>query len=193
MTTAAHAGGVGLLATGGAHTETLYYYQSVDDQGNPIDDPALYDQFKDPQLVANFGGGIEFLLGDRDDRIFGVTRFFYQQDAPQLDPTKDASNPDSVVVAYRDSARRVGIGTIGLSWGIVGNPNKFQFGVGTHIGSAFMTNDYSDYFLAAGGPMVTYRPTKQVMVFAEGLYTVRFRFDIQHQPTLNAGVRYFFD
>lgn len=193
LTSDALAGGIGLMATGGAHNEALYYYESVDADGNVITDPDQFVQFKDPQIIPNFGGGLEFLLGDRDDRIFGVTRFFYQQDMAQSDPTQSAANPDAVVVAYRDQARHVGVGTIGLSWGIVGNPNRFQFGVATHIGASFLTNDYTDYLLVQGGPMITYRPTKQLMVFAEGVYSVRFRFDVQHQPGLTAGVRYFFD
>lgn len=187
------AGGVGFLATGGIHTDTLYYYENVDDNGNSISDPKLFPQFKDPQVLGDFGFGGEFLLGDRDDKIYGVTRFFYLQDLAQQDPTAKANNPDNVIVAYRDSARHLGVGTIGMNWGIVGNPNKFLFGVTSHIGAAFMTNDYSDFFLLQVGPMVTYRPTKQVMVFAEGTYTARYRFEVSHAPTLNAGVRYFFD
>lgn len=117
LTSDALAGGIGLMATGGAHNEALYYYESVDADGNVITDPDQFVQFKDPQIIPNFGGGLEFLLGDRDDRIFGVTRFFYQQDLAQGDPTQGAQNPDAVVVAYRDQARHVGVGTIGLSWG----------------------------------------------------------------------------
>ncbi len=189
----AFAGGVGLMATGGMHTETLYYYQSVDAEGNEIPDPDLYEQYKDSQLLPNFGFGGEFLLGDRDDRIFGVSRFYFQQDAAQQDPTQDARDPQSVVVARREEARNVGIGTIGLSWGILGNPNKFQFGAATHIGAAFLTTDYTDYLMLQAGPMFTYRPNRQVMVFGEALYTARFRFEVSHAPTVNAGVRYFFD
>ena len=193
LTQDALAGGIGLMATGGVHTETLYYYESVDAQGNAIPDPDLFEQFADPQVLPNFGFGGEFLLGDRDDRIFGVSRLFYLQDGPQRDPTADARDPSAVVVARRETARHVGVGTIGLSWGILGNPNKFQFGAATHIGAAFLTNDYTDYLMLQAGPMFTYRPNRQVMVFGEALYTARFRFEVEHAPTVNAGIRYFFD
>lgn len=189
----AAAGGLGVMATGGVHTETLYYYESVDEKGNAIPDPKLYPQYSDSQLLPSYGFGGEFLLGDRDDRIFGVSRFYYLSDAAQQDPTADALHPKDVVVARRETARPTGVGTIGLSWGIVGNPNKFQFGVATHIGAAFLTKDYTDYFMLQAGPMVTYRPSRQVMVFGEALYTARYRSELSHAPGLNAGVRYFFD
>ena len=195
LTGNALAGGIGLMATGGVHGEPLYYYSSVDENGIEFTDPSQYDQFKVMQTLPNLGGGLEFLLGDRDDRILGVTRFYYLMDSPQIDPTAaDDNRPDdTLVVAYREGARHIGVGMIGLNWGIVGDPNKFQFGLGTHIGAAFMTNDYSDFLLLSGGPTLTYRLNRQVQVYGELAYQARFRFDIQHSADANLGVRYFFD
>ena len=48
------AGGVGIVATGGAHNEALYYYERVDQDGNRIPDPDLYPQFKANQVIPNF-------------------------------------------------------------------------------------------------------------------------------------------
>jgi hypothetical protein len=190
----AHAGGIGLVASGGAHVEPLYFYSSVDEDGNPYPSPASYDQFKLDQTIPHYGGGFEFLLGDRDDKIIGVTRFYFLLDGPQMDPSgsTDVAEED-LVVKYRDTARQMGIGTIGLNWGIVGNPKNFQLGLATHIGAAFATNDYTEFMIGNIGPSVTYKPSRTTQVFAEATYQVRYRQYIQHSGNLALGVRYFFD
>src|SRR5262245_8365116 len=56
----AHAGGLGIVATGGMHTDRAYYYNAEGEQGI------------DNQTLPQAGIGIEGLLGDRDDKILGM-------------------------------------------------------------------------------------------------------------------------
>ena len=88
----AHAGGIGILGHGGIHTEKAYYYSNVSEGGSAIDDPKNYRQFKQSQILPQFGGGLEFILGDRDDKIIGVFRAAYNMDAAQKDPADSAKN-----------------------------------------------------------------------------------------------------
>src|SRR4051812_37118151 len=67
----AFAGGFGLLATGGAHTEPLYYYKSTDSNGNPLKSINDYEQRQLTETLPNLGLGVNLVLGDRDDKIVG--------------------------------------------------------------------------------------------------------------------------
>ena len=82
----AWAGGVGIVGTGGMHTETVHFYSSVDAIGDPYANFRDYDQYQLSQTLGNGGFGIELMLGDRDDKITGVFRGFYNIDQPQQDP-----------------------------------------------------------------------------------------------------------
>src|SRR5688500_16310518 len=82
----AHAGGLGILATAGAHTEQLYFYSSADAEGNAYPSIADYEQFRIGQTLPNFGSGLELVLGDRDDKIVGNCRFYWLMDTPQSVP-----------------------------------------------------------------------------------------------------------
>lgn len=195
FTSTAEAGGVGVLATGGMHNETLYYYSEVDSSGNLYPSLADYDQYKLNETLGNAGGGLEFLLGDRDDKILGVTRFYYLADLPQVDPAKnsDEVDPEHVVAEYRDGTRSMGIGLIGLSWGIVGNPSKFQFNAVGHLGAAFLTTDHTEFLTLDVGPGVSYRTSRSFQLFADATYQMRYRKGFTHSGNLFVGARYLFD
>lgn len=194
----AEAGGVGILATGGAHTEDLYFYSNISPEGAAYSDPDDYDQYQTTETLPHFGGGFEFLMGDRDDKIIGITRFYYLQDSAQIDPSTLTNlpagvGPENVVSVPRDEARHLGVGLIGLTWGLVGDPNKFQLNAVGHMGAAFMTSDHTEFLSVDVGPGVSYRVARQVQLFADATYQFRYRKGFTHSGNVFAGARYMFD
>ncbi|MEO0600877.1 MAG: hypothetical protein AAF211_05545, partial [Myxococcota bacterium] len=170
----AFAGGFGILGTGGLHTEQVFFYSSTSTiNGQNYNNLQDYEQFRVNQFIPHVGGGLEFLLGDaRDDKIIGTIRVYYNADFGQTDPasqidgavvaTNDASNPgqlreESVVGAFRSGVRNLGFAMVGLSWGIAGDPNKFQLSAVGHVGTALVTLDHTEFFMAQLGPGITYR------------------------------------
>lgn len=191
----AWAGGVGVLATGGAHTEKVFFYSDHTTDGVEYSDIDDYDQYEMSQTLPNFGTGFELILGDRDDRIMGNCRFYWVMDSPQKDPaeTTDQVDPAYVVAAYREDPRHVGLGLVGLSWGIVGRPEKFQLVAIGHVGSAFLTTDHTEFLALDLGPGVTYKASRQVQLFADVSYQARFRKDWSQSVNGFLGARYLFD
>jgi len=199
----AEAGGLGVVATGGAHTEEVFYYSSRSPDGAPYSDIQDYDQYEMVQTLPNLGAGLELLLGDRDDRIIGLFRFYYNMDSAQKDPAAldsakrgDETSPvasDDVVANVRDTARHIGIGSVGLSWGFLGEPDGFQFGGIGQIGAGLVTSDHTEFLLVGLGPMITYKVARQAQLFADVQYEVRIRDDLQHSVAGFAGARYMFD
>src|SRR5262245_38667067 len=90
---AAHAGGIGLVGTGGFQTDHVYFYDASDD----------YAQYEQTQTLADFGGGVEIVLGDKDDKIIGIFRGYYLQDSPEKDPATITTlvDADNVVATVR--------------------------------------------------------------------------------------------
>jgi hypothetical protein len=193
--TPAFAGGVGVLATGGMHTERVYFYSDHSPEGDPYSDPNDYDQYSLVQTLPNFGGGFELLLGDRDDRIMGSVRLMYVNDGVQVNPADvtDQVDPEYVVAAYRDSARHLGFGMVGLSWGIIGDPGGFQLAAVGHVGSAFLTLDHTEFLAMQIGPGVTYKASRQIQLFGDIQYQARFRKGWSHSAGAIVGARYLFD
>lgn len=195
----AQAGGVGLILTGGAHTEQMWYHSNLisrdGGEGVEVSNPRDFEKYELVQTLPHAGAGLEVLLGDRDDRITGVFRFYYMQDAPQVDPAAVTTlvPAANVIAAYRDKPRHVGIGLVGLNFGILGQPDGFQAGIATHVGSGFLTSDHTEFFLADVGPMVTYKFTRQMFAFGEVAYQMRFRKGWSNGLNATAGVRYMFD
>lgn len=181
----AFAGGVGLLFNGGMRTQTVYYYDSSADMA----------QFSQPQLVTSYGSGVEFVLGDRDDKIVGIFRGYWLQEGPERDPgaTTTFVDPGNVVADWRDTPRNVGVGTFGVSWGVLGDPNKWQLTLISEAGSGFLTPDHTEYLILQGGPGFQYMIGDSVQLHAEAEYGVHFRKTMNHGPTAYLGVRYLFD
>jgi hypothetical protein len=198
----AYAGGIGIIGSGGAHTERVFFYSRADTETFNQEEPVLYsniddyEQFSTTQNVAQFGGGLELLLGDRDDLINGSCRVYYQQDAPQTDPATITAivDPDYVVAAYREKARHVGVGLIGLNFGMFEfASDRMRFGLVGHIGSGFITTDHTDYFIASVGPSLTYKASRRVHVFGDVVYQARVRTIASHSGNIYLGARYYFD
>ncbi|MEZ4316518.1 MAG: hypothetical protein R3F61_03410 [Myxococcota bacterium] len=192
----AFAGGVGIIGNAGFHTEKVYFYSTHTlDGGLQIEDEANYPQVVQNQALLNTGGGIEFILGDRDDKITGVFRFFYNADSPQADPATRTSlvSADKVISTHRTKAKSTGMATMGLNWGFIGNPDNFQAGISAHIGSGFLTEDHTEFLIGQIGPTVNYRVARQVILFGDVQYAVRFRKEFSQGSLVTLGARYMFD
>ncbi len=204
------AGGFGIMGTGGLHNEQVYFYSSSSTiNGQPYNELQQYEQFRTNQFLGHIGGGFEFLLGDaRDDKIVGSVRVFYNGDFPQANPadriggnvraTDETSitgnlREEDVVGAYRTGVRHLGFAMVGLSWGIAGDPNGLQLAAVGHVGTALVTLDHTEFFMAQIGPGVTYRLNRQTQFFADLTYQARFRKTVSHSTGLTAGLRYLFD
>ncbi|MCO4743850.1 MAG: hypothetical protein KC912_03615 [Proteobacteria bacterium] len=185
FTSPALAGGLGVLGTFGVHNEPVYFYDSSNNLA----------QYKLSETIANYGTGIELVLGDRDDRILGTLRGYWVQDSAQRDPASitQTVNPSNVVSAFRDTPRNVGMASVGLQWGIIGSPDLFQFNAVGGLGSGFLTNDHTEFLFLEGGVGAHYQFARSMQVFGNVMYTMRWRKGAQHGPIAYAGVRYLFD
>ncbi len=198
LATNAYAGGFGLLFNGGVHTERVFYYSSHQyGEGEPVpfESPNDYEQYEVVQTLPNMGTGLELILGDRDDRVVGTFRFFYQQDAAQLNPADVTEEIRSVhvVANHRDTPRHTGIGMVGINWGFLGNPSNFMAGATAHVGSGFLTTDHTEFLTWDIGPTAMYKVARSVQLHADALYQGRFRKGVSHGFTGYIGVRYLFD
>ncbi|MBX2799078.1 MAG: hypothetical protein KTR31_15485 [Myxococcales bacterium] len=191
----AYAGGIGIMGMGGAHNEQVYYYSQRGPDGdlyNNIDD---FDQYELDQVLPHFGGGLELVLGDRDDKVMGSIRVLYNLDAPVRDPATVTTEvePDDVVANVRDEPRHLGFALVGLSWGLVGDPGGFQLTAVGHVGTAFITADHTEFLAVQIGPGFTYRMARQMQLFGDVQYQGRFRKQWSNSVQAHAGIRYLFD
>ena len=191
----AWAGGIGVLGTGGIHTEQVYFYSNVDADGRVVRDPSDYEQFQLTQILPNYGAGLEFLIGDRGAKLNGSLRLYWQGDAAQADPAEVTKEVDkaNVVANYRDTSHNIGISTLGLNIGIVGDPNGLLFGAAVQVGAGVLTNDHTEFLLASLGPSLSYNVTRTTEVWGEVAYNLRFRKGASHQAVGTMGLRYYFD
>ncbi len=209
------AGGVGLLVGGGARTEQVYYYSdaAIPAGGtNPvmISDQDLWPQYQLETLIGQGIGGAEVVLGDRDDKIMGIFRFYYQGELPEPDPKTmdlgelDDAVPDTVNVhaRTRQVMQHNGVASVGLSWGVFGSPDTWQVGFGGQLGSGFLSTNAttptgettSPTFLQANlGPTATYKVARQVQLFGDLTYQLRYHKTVDHGANLMVGARYLFD
>jgi hypothetical protein len=176
------AGGFGIVGTGGMHGDRLYYY-APDAQGELVQQEPL------DQLNANFGGGLELVLGDRDKKILGVFRGYYLQDTPQ----RVEDEMTGTVYNIRTAPRDIGMITGGLQWGLYGDPTGFQLILTSTIGTGFFTSDFTEFITGELGGGVSYTLQRRYQLHAEVSGGVRYRKSFY--PTFNAylGIRYLFD
>lgn len=179
----AFAGGLGLFATGGLHGDRVFYYQP-DPEGNLVQaDPVT-------QTNPNFGGGLELILGDRDNRIQGIFRGYFLQDGPQND---SFSTKDTDVFNIRTAPRNIGVIAGGIQWGLFGEPTGLQLVLDTTVGSGFLTQDFSEFVTVDAQVGGTYMINRKVQLHAEVGGGVRYRLRVTHAESLSLGVRYIFD
>ena len=193
----AFAGGVAPLVTGGFHTENVAYYSSQTSEGVKIPDQANYPAYKQTEYIGDVGSGLELVIGDRDDLIQGVFRGYWMMDLPQHVPNPregEVVDPSALVSTPRDSIKHMGIGTVGIQWGVVrAANNKFRFALGVNVGAAFASKDHTEFLLAQAGGNVNYAVTRTVEVFADVDYGLRVHKTLSHGLYATAGVRILFD
>lgn len=182
----AFAGGFGLLTTGGFHTEIVRYYDTSSVEMR---------QASMSQTLSNRGGGFELILGDKDDAFTGVMRGYYLRDAAQKDPAELTSliAPEDVQAVYRDEPRPLGVGTVGLQWGFLGDPTRFQAIAIGSVGSGFLTQDHTEFLLAELGAGATYEVARNLRLTATLQYSLRYRKGASHGANGFLGVRYYID
>lgn len=180
---AAFAGGLGVVATGGMHTAKAYYYDEKLDQG------------VDRQTRPNGGAGVEAVLGAKDDRIQGVMRVYLLADAPTTAP--DIGDLDPTTVQYPDTESQgwgtKGVATMGVQWTVWGDPTAFQLKVDSLIGAGFATPDSLEFLVVEAGPGVTYMVGDRLQLTSTLAATVRHRKGFSYGGNLYAGVRFMFD
>jgi len=203
LSSAAYAGGVGIIATGGFKTENLYYYSSARDGGSgpSYGNFADYDQYKDGQILGSVGGGLEFVVGDRDDDIIGVFRGYWMMDTVPGNPTKGLQQGDegyvqdqALVYSPRTSIRQIGVGTVGLQWNFAGDPDKWRFGATVHAGAGWFTTDNQEFFLLQPGLVFSVRTSRSTQWYVDATYTMRLQTtSISHGMNATTGFRFMFD
>jgi len=175
------AGGLGVVGTGGLHDAKAYYYNTSGQQGI------------DSQSRPNYGGGLEVLLGDRDDRVLGLSRFYLNYDLPVTEPDTQGVTDAIYPLAHEESARRDALVMMGVQWGLWGDPNAFQVIVNTLGGSAVATPDNLEYLQLEVGAGVTYMLSEALQVTGSVSFDARYRKDIFFSENAWVGVRYLFD
>ena len=180
----AHAGGFGLIGSGGIHGDRVYYYK--ENAIGEFEQQAPYDQ-----LNPNLGGGLELMIGDKDYKINGIFRFYYLQDSPLQTPESQAEG--DIVYNIRQTPRDVGMIDAGLHFGLFGEPDRLQMVAIGMIGAGFMTADQTEFVQGQAGVGGTYTVARHVQFHAEVVGGARYRKRFYPAVTGSAGVRYLFD
>ena len=184
----AYAGAFGLYGSSGVHEGKAYYYRSDGLQGI------------DSQYRPHVGSGFEMMLGDKDDRLIGLVRLAWNQDwamnNPEYTVTKD-ENGNDYTYTHPDYAsegkRNDGVITVGLQWGIWGEPTAFQLIGLTSFSSGFWTIDNLEYFMPEAGVGATYTINDQYQFHSTVSLAPRYRKQLYWGTNVVAGVRYLFD
>jgi hypothetical protein len=182
----AHAGGIGVIGSGGIQSAKAYYYNLEGDQG------------VDTQFRPSTSVGGEAILGDPDDKFIGVVRLYGTWNSPVTNPEVagacDGTTGDLVCPDYDSvEADPVGALTIGVQWGLLGDPRGFQFGVAAMLGSAFATPDNLEYFIGEPGAFVTYTMGERYQLYGNLNASVRYRKEFSIGGNSYVGFRYLFD
>lgn len=179
----AFAGGVGIMGTGGLHEAKAYYYDDLGRQGI------------DTQQRPNAGFGGEVLLGDKDDRIQGLMRIYANVDWPTNEPTLSGVDADEAIypAAHLEAPRVDGTITMGVQWGLWGDPTGFQLTATTLFGSAFITPDNLEHLIAEGGVGATYMMSDRLQLAGTLAFAGRYRKQITISESAFISARYLFD
>lgn len=178
----ANAGGIGLIANGGAHGTQAYYYNRNLQQGI------------DNQQRPNFGGGGEVIIGDKDDRVIGLMRMYGNVDFNPTEPTLEGVSASSATFpTYEEATRADLVATMGIQWGLLGEPDGKQLILTTLFGSAFATVDNLEYAIGEVGVGGTMMLNDNFQAFATLNGNVRYRKRISGEGGAYVGVRFMFD
>ena len=177
----AYAGAIGLQTSAGLHQDRAYFYSQSGEQG------------LDNQSRPNFGLGLETLVGDKDEKVQGVLKISWVQDAPLKEPdTGDTSNAQ-YPAAHEEKARNVGVLGLGIQWGVLGDPSGTQMNVTSVVGSGFLTTDNTEFVLLEAGVGGTHNLTETLQLSGTLAATMRYRKGASFGPNAYVGIRYLFD
>ncbi len=174
------AGGIGIVTAAGGHVDRVYSYTYDENAAN-------YDQFIENQMNLNYGTGVEFVLGDKDNKISGLFRGYYLSDSALKDPAKG----DTYVL--REGNRAIGVIDAGLQFGFLGDPSTLQMTAVIFMGSGFLTTDYTPFILGEAGVGGTWMAARHVQVVAAVTGGTRYRRRFFPTTSGYLGVRYLFD
>lgn len=182
--TVASAGGIGVMGTGGLYSDRVWYYDS---SGN---------QYEQKQIIPTYGTGLDLVLGDRDDKITGIARFYWLGEGPQANPA-DTSNieiaPSDVTANVREETNHIGVFAVGLQGGLIGDPDKGMFVVNGVLGSGFLTSDHREFVYGEVGVGGTYRIGQQIELFGNINGQLRFQKWARPGGAAYLGARVLFD
>ena len=181
----ASAGGLGILTTGGFHTTPVYFYDASNNLA----------QIKQSQTIFSGGAGFDLTLGDPDDRIVGGFRGYWLMDSAEQDPALTTSTvaANDVVANWRDDPAHIGVASVGVIAGIIGDPDTFQLTGSIYIGSGFLTTDHREFLLAEAGVGATWNFAPGVQAFGTLQYALRQHKGFKHGANGVLGARYMFD
>ena len=180
--TSAFAGSIGLVTNSGLHEGRAYYYDSDGQQGI------------DSQYKPHIGYGFQFTLGDKDNRLMGIIRLQNTTDWPLENPELPSGDEEYTHPPYNTlETSNTGSTSIGLQWGLWGNPTGFQLIGTTVLTAGFWTTANTEYFLPEAGIGGTYTINDTIQLHAELAGGVRYRKAIYTSTNIYAGVRYLFD
>lgn len=178
----AAAGGIGLFGTLGGHGDRVYFYQE-----NALGE---YDQMPaQDQFNLNYGGGLEVILGDKDNKILGIFRIQYNQDAAQQEP----ADPEEYVFTYRSTPRDLLMINAGMQFGVIGDADKLQGNIIGTIGSGFVTADQTEFIQGEVGIGGSYMVARHVQAAIWATGGVRYRKRLYPMTSGYVGIRYLFD
>ena len=181
--TAAHAGALGVIGTGGMHMTKAYYYDGNGEQGI------------DSQMRPSGGLGLEGMLGAKDDRIVGLFRVYVLSDAPAAMPDTGDLDASEVTTPPYDTLgwENKGVMSVGVQWTVFGDPEAFQLVVDSMVGTGFMTSNSLEFLLVDVGPGVTYTLGDKLQLTGTLSATGRYRKGLSLGGNAYAGVRFLFD
>lgn len=178
----ASAGGFGVLVNGGVHGTKAYYYNNNLQQGI------------DNQQRPNYGGGGEVIIGDKDDRVIGLMRMYGNVDFNPVEPTLEGvTAANATFPTYGEATRSDLVATMGIQWGLLGEPDGQQLVLTTLFGSAFATRDNLEYAIGEVGVGGTMMLNDTLQAFATLNGNVRYRKRLSGEGGAYIGVRYMFD
>ena len=183
MTPDAAAGAVGVISHTGYHQGKAYYYRSDGEQG------------VDSQYRPHLGSGIELMLGDKDDRLQGLLRMYWNRDMPLQNPSYleeegyTYEHPNYDELTPRDD----GVISIGLQWGIWGEPTAFQVIGTTSLASGFWTVDNLEYFVLDAGVGAMQTLNDQLQFYGTVNFSPRYRKQLLVSSNAFVGARFLFD
>ena len=177
----AYAGAIGLQTSAGLHQDRAYFYSQSGEQG------------LDNQSRPNFGIGLETLVGDKDEKVQGVLKISWVQDAPLKEPDTGRTSDALYPAAHEEGNRHVGILGLGIQWGVLGDPSGTQMNVTSVVGSGFLTTDNTEFVLLEAGVGGTHNLTETLQLNGTLAAPMRYRKGASFGPNAYVGIRYLFD